>query len=174
MPTGRASVTRSVPARLQGFAPVIAATSRLLVLGSFPSEASLAAGNYYAHPRNQFWPILSAVLGQPLTDWPFERRYEAVLAAGLAIWDVYDACQRQGSLDSQIRDAAANDFEVLASLGPQLQAVLFNGRAAGRYEPQFRARGYQTRVLPSTSPAFAGMPASRKLECWREAIETFR
>lgn len=167
-------MTQSAPARLQGFAPVIAASSRLLVLGSFPGEASLAAGHYYAHPRNQFWPILSAVLGQPLTEWPFERRYEAVLAAGLAIWDVYDACQRQGSLDSQIRDAAANDFEAIAALAPQLQAVLFNGRAAGRYEPQFRARGYQTRVLPSTSPAFAGMPASRKLQCWREAIETFR
>ncbi|MGD9945222.1 MAG: DNA-deoxyinosine glycosylase [Burkholderiaceae bacterium] len=164
----------AAPPRLRGFPPVIAATSRLLVLGSFPGEASLAAGHYYAHPRNQFWPILSAVLDQPLVDWPFERRYQAVLEAGLGIWDVYDACQREGSLDSRIREAAANDFEVLAALAPHLKAVLFNGRAAGRYEPAFRARGYETRVLPSTSPAFAGMPASSKLQRWREAIETLR
>ena len=102
---------------LQGLAPVVGRASRLLVLGSFPGEASLAAGRYYAHPRNQFWPILARALGEPLVDWPFERRYRAVIAAGFAIWDVYAGCRREGSLDSSIRDAAQNDFESLLRRG---------------------------------------------------------
>lgn len=159
---------------LRGLAPVVDRASRLLLLGSFPGEASLAAGCYYAHPRNQFWPILGRVLGLPLADWPFEQRYRAVLDAGLAIWDVYAGCRREGSLDSRIRDAAANDFETMLRRAPGLHAVLFNGRAAGRYEPWFASRGLPTRVLPSTSPAFAAMSAACKLERWREAIETLR
>ncbi|MCD6673768.1 MAG: DNA-deoxyinosine glycosylase [Burkholderiaceae bacterium] len=159
---------------LRGLPPVIAPHSRLLILGSFPGEASLAAGHYYAHPRNLFWPILGQVLGEPLDEWPFERRYETMLAAGLAIWDVWGACRREGSLDSAIRDAAANDFVRLHRLAPHLGAVLFNGQAAGRFEPRFRDAGYQTRVMPSTSPAYASMPRERKLESWREAIESLR
>lgn len=159
---------------LRGLPPVIAPHSRLLILGSFPGEASLAAGHYYAHPRNLFWPILGEVLGEPLDEWPFERRYEAVLAAGLAIWDVWGACRREGSLDSAIREGAANDFVRLHRLAPRLGAVLFNGQAAGRFEPRFRDAGYRTRVMPSTSPAYASMPRERKLESWREAIESLR
>lgn len=159
---------------LQGLPPVIGARSRLLILGSFPGAASLSAGHYYAHPRNLFWSILGEVLGMPLADWPFQRRYEAVLDAGLAIWDVYGACQRTGSLDSRIRDAATNDFAALRRHAPGLVGVLFNGKAAGRFEPRFRDSGLATRVLPSTSPAYASMRAGRKLELWREAIEALR
>ncbi len=159
---------------LQGLAPVVGRASRLLVLGSFPGEASLAAGRYYAHPRNQFWPILARALGEPLVDWPFERRYRAVIDAGFAIWDVYAGCRREGSLDSSIRDAAENDFESLLCRAPRLRAVLFNGRTAGRYEAWFAARGLTTRVLPSTSPAYAGMSAAEKGERWCEAIEALR
>ncbi|RPH66397.1 MAG: DNA-deoxyinosine glycosylase [Burkholderiales bacterium] len=159
---------------LRGLAPVIGPASRLLVLGSFPGEASLDAGRYYAHPRNQFWPILAAALGQPLLDWPFERRYRGVLDAGLAIWDVYAGCRREGSLDSSIRDAAANDFESLARRAPALRAVLFNGRTAARSQQWFAARGFATRVLPSTSPAYAGMSAAEKLAHWSEAIAALR
>lgn len=158
----------------RGLAPLIARHSRLLVLGSFPGEASLAAGHYYAHPRNLFWPILAEVFGEPLDEGPFEHRYEIVLARGLAIWDVYGVCQREGSLDSAIRAAAANDFAVLRRLAPALKAVIFNGRTAGRFEPALRAAGYRTRVLPSTSPAYASMPREQKLAAWREAIEALR
>ncbi len=159
---------------LRGLAPVVDRASRLLVLGSFPGEASLAAGSYYAHPRNQFWPILGRALGLPLADWPFEQRYRAVLEAKLAIWDVYGGCRREGSLDSSIRDPAANDFEALLRRAPGLRAVLFNGRTAARYEAWFAGRGLATRVLPSTSPAFAGMSAAQKLARWHEAIAALR
>ena len=161
-------------APLSGLAPVISPSSRLLVLGSFPGEASLKAGRYYAHPRNQFWPILAQVLGQPLLDWPFERRYQAVIAAGLGIWDVYAGCRREGSLDSSIRDAAANDFAALLERAPTLRAVLFNGRTAGRYERWFAERGLATCVLPSTSPAHAGTSAADKLARWSAAIGALR
>jgi len=159
---------------LQGFEPVVGPASRLLVLGSFPGEASLAAGGYYAHPRNQFWPILARVLARPLPDWPFERRYREVIAAGLAIWDVYGGCRREGSLDSSIRDAAGNDFDALLRRAPGLHAVVFNGRTAARFERWFAERGLRTRVLPSTSPAFAGMSADDKFARWAAAIEALR
>lgn len=164
-------VTRPAPeARLAGFGPVLDAGCRTLVLGSFPSVASLAAGHYYAHPRNQFWPILATVLDEPLTTLPFEERYLRVRAHGIGIWDVLGACERRGSLDSDIRAPAANDFALLARLAPHLRRVLFNGRTAGRFDARFRAQGYRTVVLPSTSPAHAGMRFEQKLQAWRDAL----
>ena len=157
-------------APLRGFAPVLDAHVRVLVLGSFPSEASLAAGHYYAHPRNQFWPILASVFGEALVALPFEERYRRVLAHRVGIWDVLGACRREGSLDAAIRDAAANDFALLARLAPDLRRVLFNGRTAGRFAASFRCEGYETAVLPSTSPAFAGMRFDDKLQAWRDAL----
>ena len=156
-----------------GFPPVIAADARLLILGSFPGEASLAAGHYYAHPRNLFWPILGELLGEPLPSLPFERRYELVRARRLAIWDVLSACRRAGSLDSAIRDARANDFGLLRELAPRLERVVFNGRLAGRHAALFAEQGYDAHVLPSTSPAFAAMPAAVKREAWARALGPF-
>lgn len=159
---------------LRGFGPVIDRRSEVLILGSFPGAASLAAGCYYAHPRNQFWPILSALLGEPLAELGPEPRYRRVRAHRVAIWDVLAACEREGSLDADIRAPAANDFDVLRRLGPRIRAVMFNGRAAGRFERRFADAGYVTRVLPSTSPAHAGMRAGDKLSAWREAFEALR
>src|SRR5512137_696377 len=98
-PTRRGTATDEAK-RLRGFPPVIDERVERLILGSFPSEASLAAGQYYAHPRNQFWPILGQLLGEPLTDLPYEERLPRVLAHGLGIWDVYGACERTGSADT--------------------------------------------------------------------------
>ena len=153
-----------------GFGPVIAPDARVLVLGSFPGEASLAAGHYYAHPRNLFWSILGSVFDEPLTALDFDARYAIVRARGLAIWDVLSACRREGSLDSAIRDARPNDFTQLRALAPRLERVLFNGRHAGRFAAGFAAEGYDVEVLPSTSPAFAAMPAAQKFEAWRRAL----
>ena len=154
----------------RGFPPVIAPDARLLILGSFPSEASLAAGHYYAHPRNQFWPILSDVIGEPLVDLPFDQRYLRVQAHRIAIWDVLSACRREGSLDSAIRDAQPNDFSMLRERGPAIERVVFNGRLAGRQAPAFAEEGYTVAVLPSTSPAYAGMRFEAKRAAWREAM----
>jgi hypoxanthine-DNA glycosylase len=156
--------------RLRGFPPVLDAEVTTLILGSFPSEASLGAGQYYAHPRNQFWRILGALLDEPLADLGYAARIERVLAHRVGIWDVYGACHRAGSLDAAIRDGRANDFARLRRRAPALRRVLFNGLAAGRFAPAFAQQGYDVAVLPSTSPAHAGRGYEQKLALWRAAL----
>jgi hypoxanthine-DNA glycosylase len=155
-------------AGLIGLAPVIAATTRILILGSFPGAASLAAQQYYAHPRNQLWPILSALTGEDLAGLPYAERLPRLLAHGLGLWDVLGACERKGSLDSAIRKPAANDFARLRELCSRLEVVGFNGQTSGKFAPQFAAAGYRTLVLPSTSPAHAAIPFNQKLESWKK------
>ena len=155
---------------LQGLPPVIDANARVLILGSFPSAASLAAGQYYGNPKNQFWRILGPVLDQPLSELDYAERIAAVRAAGIAIWDVFAACEREGSLDAAIRNARANDLSRLQKSAPALRRVCFNGRTAARVQATVAALGYEIRILPSTSPAHAGMGFEEKLRRWREAL----
>ena len=150
--------------------PVIDARTRVLILGSFPSTASLAAQQYYAHPHNQFWRILGAVLEQPLHEMGYAARIAAVQAAGIAIWDVFASCQRSGSLDSAIRDAVPNDLAALQKSAPALRRICFNGRMAARRIREVEAMGFEALVLPSTSPAHAGMSFAEKLARWRAAL----
>lgn len=155
---------------LTGLPPIIGPASRVLILGSFPSEASLAARQYYAHKRNQFWQILGAVIRRPLYELDYPERQQAVLEAGLAIWDVYASCERIGSLDSAIRNGKPNDFVRLKESVPELRHVCFNGQTAGRFAPQLQALGFETRVLPSTSPANASWSYERKLAAWGSGL----
>jgi len=154
----------------RGLAPVLAPDAHVLILGSFPSAASLAAAQYYAHPHNQFWRILGAVLDEPLAELPYADRLPRVLRHGVGIWDVLGACDRAGSLDSAIRNAHANDFAALRGRAPRLAHVLFNGQAAGRFERDFAQAGFATAVLPSTSPAHAARSYAEKLRLWRTAL----
>jgi hypoxanthine-DNA glycosylase len=156
---------------LQGLAPVIAPHSRLLVLGSFPSVASLQAQQYYAHPRNHFWPILCALWGTDLRALPYAQRIAFARAKGLGIWDVYAACRREGSLDSAIEDAELNDLASLVAGTPQLQAIAHNGSESARAMRITRALGLPVTRLPSTSPANASWSFDRKLAAWRDAFE---
>ena len=155
---------------LTGLAPVIDAGVRILVLGSFPGAASLAAGQYYAHPRNQFWRLISAVVGEDLATLPYAERLPRLLAHGVGLWDVLGECEREGSLDSSIRKPAANDFKRLRELCPLLETVGFNGQASGKFAPQFDAAGYRTLVLPSSSPAHMAMSLEQKLLVWAKLI----
>lgn len=152
---------------LRGFPPIIDRNIERLILGSFPSEASLAAGQYYAHPRNQFWRLISDLLGEPLAMLPYRQRLPRVLAHRLGIWDVLLACDRQGSGDASIRNQKANRFKRLHRLAPHLTTVAFNGQTAGRYAAKFAAAGFSTAVLPSSSPAHAGRSYEQKLAVWR-------
>jgi len=152
---------------LTGLAPVIDAGVRILVLGSFPGAASLAAGQYYAHPRNQFWRLICAVVGEDLAALPYVERLPRLLAHGVGLWDVLGECERVGSLDSAIRKPAANDFDRLRELCPLLETVGFNGQASGKFAPQFSAAGYRTVVLPSSSPAHMAMSFEQKLQVWQ-------
>jgi hypoxanthine-DNA glycosylase len=157
-------VTRAA-ARRRGLPPIIAPDARVLILGSFPSEASLTARQYYAHPRNHFWPILGALLDEPLSEMPYSTRTERVRARRIAIWDTIVACERPGSLDASIRNAERGEIARVHRIARDLRAVCFNGRTAARAEPAWRDAGYATLVLPSTSPAYT-MRLDAKVEHW--------
>lgn len=162
------------------FPPILGEGARLLILGSMPSEASLAAGRYYGHPRNAFWPIMEALLGLPAGS-DYARRTAALRAHGIALWDVIAACARPGSLDADIvaDSIRCNDFAALFDEQPGIRRIAFNG---GTAEREFRRRvlpllqpdqaAIERRRLPSTSPAHAGMGFEAKLAAWRPVLET--
>ena len=156
---------------LQGLPPVIAASTRLVVLGSFPGVASLQAQQYYAHPRNHFWPILSALWNTDLKALPYGERLQQMLAHGLGLWDVYSSCEREGSLDSAIQQPEFNDLAGLTRLAPRLQAVAHNGGESARAMRHTRGLGFPVHRLPSTSPANASWSFERKLAAWRLTFE---
>ena len=153
--------------RLRGLAPIAPRAAKLLVLGSFPSAASLQAQQYYAHPRNHFWPILSALWGIDLMSRRYAQRVAEVRRRGLAVWDVYAECRRDGSLDSAIEDAHPNDLAGLVARLPFLEAIAHNGGESARAMRVTRALGLPVHRLPSTSPANASWSFDRKLAAWR-------
>lgn len=153
----------------------------MLIVGSMPGAASLAAGRYYAHPRNAFWPIVGRLLGLP-DDATYAARLAALRRHGVALWDVLQSCERPGSLDADIALASAvpNDFQELFARQARLRAVLCNGGLAHRLFvrlvlPTLRARaeGLAVARLPSTSPANAGVRPMQKLAAWRTALAPF-
>jgi hypoxanthine-DNA glycosylase len=163
-------VATTVPLeRLHGLAPIFDARARVLILGSFPSVASLEAGQYYAHPR-----ILGALIDRPLATMPYAQRLDHVRDAGIAIWDVFASCARPGSLDTAIRDPIFNDIARLLRDAPQLTTIGFNGGLAGK-QAQHLLSGpdlirLRSVVLPSTSPAHAGRSLVEKLALWRAGL----
>lgn len=158
--TGRGRRKRSD--RATGFPPVARHDARVLVLGSMPGRASLAAGQYYAHPRNAFWPLMQDLFAQS-GDLDYPRRLAMLGHQRVALWDVLRACHRKGSLDAAIdpRTATANDFESFFARHPDIRAVFFNGQAAAAHFRRHVAPGLpaghlqriETTTLPSTSPA---------------------
>jgi len=143
---GTGGVTRKT-----SFPPVVDLSTRVLILGSLPGDASLAAGRYYAHPQNQFWRLLSPVVGVDLPALGYDDRLAALKVAGIGLWDVVQSAIRPGSSDAAIRDAAPNDVaELIVSL-PKLRLVAFNGGAAAK-AGRVLVRGIETLALPSSSP----------------------
>ena len=164
----------SLTARLShGFAPVVDALTRVLILVSLPGEASLKAAQYYAHPRNAFWRLVGTVAGVELAALPYEARLEAVLAHRAGLWDVIASAQRKGSLDAAIRTPEAADLIALTSRLPDLRAIAFNGATAARHGRRLLqgATGAALIDLPSSSPAHA-RPFEEKLARWR-ALEPY-
>lgn len=157
--------------RLVGLGPVLARNTRLIVLGSFPGVASLAAQQYYAHSRNHFWPILSALWALDLLALPYPERLAQIRQRGLGLWDVYASCSRVGSLDSAIQDAQFNDLASLRRRAPALSGVAHNGAESARARHVTLSLGVPVLRLPSTSPANASWSFERKLAAWRGAFE---
>jgi len=165
------------------FPPIADSSARVLILGSMPGVASLDAAEYYAHPRNAFWPIMGQLLGfDPAL--PYQARCERLRAASVAVWDVLRQCVRPGSLDSDIQPASevANDLPQLLADCPRIELVAFNGHKAltafhrhvlSSMEATLRERLTLVR-LPSTSPAHAARTLEEKLAAWRDALRVVR
>lgn len=177
--TARPAPAALADARLQGLAPVVGPDTRMLVLGSFPGVASLAQQQYYAHPQNQFWRLLQSVWPQQPQPGPqdYAGRCAWLLERGLGLWDVYDSCERQGSLDAAIRRPQVNDFAALRARCPQLRVLAHNGAESFRHADAALAALHlpgaaplQALKLPSTSPANAGWSFERKRAAWLEAL----
>jgi len=160
---------KAITTTAKGFPPVLDAGIETLILGSFPSVASLGKAQYYGHPQNQFWRLVGAVIGEPLPAMDYERRKRALLRHRIGLWDIIDACVREGSLDTNIRNARHNDFTRVTGVAKKLRRVCFNGKTAGKKEAQFAALGFETFVLPSSSPANT-MRFEEKLKQWRRIV----
>lgn len=158
------------PLRLIGLAPIINHETHTLILGSFPGAASLAAQQYYGFKHNQFWRLLSAILQCDLVSLSYQDRLARLLAHGIGIWDTYRSCYREGSLDTAIRQGDLNDFAHLHIAYPALKKICFNGKAAAKILIQMQTWGYQTCVLPSSSPAHASLRFEEKLQTWQQAF----
>jgi hypoxanthine-DNA glycosylase len=158
---------------LEGLAPVIAADTRLVILGSFPGAASLAAQQYYGHSRNNLWPLLSALWNEDLVALGYAQRLAALERHRVGLWDVYRSCEREGSLDSAIRVPVPNDLARLRQLAPRLQAVAHNGGESARARRITDQLGVDVHTLPSTSPANASWSFARKLDAWRTVFSRY-
>lgn len=163
--------------QLQAFPPLLGKRPTCLVLGSMPSVVSLQQQQYYAHPRNAFWPIMGSVFGFD-AQAAYPARVKNLVANGVAVWDVLQSCQRSGSLDSAIqRDSEiANDFDNLFMQQTSIKQVFFNGQAATKIFNRhcseiiknFQSIGWQT--LPSTSPAYASKSFEEKRQIWQQHL----
>lgn len=166
------------PAWARGFPPVEPKRARVLILGTLPGAESIRRGEYYAHPRNAFWPIAGALFGAG-RDLPYAARLRKLAARGVMLWDVLRAAERPGSLDAAIhpRRRTPNDLPALLARHPELKTIAFNG---GPAEALFRRHalkacgpwlaGVELVRLPSTSPAHASRSAAQKLAIWRAAL----
>ena len=165
-------------AQVRSFAPIADARARVLILGSMPGAASLAAGEYYAHSQNLFWRILGGMTAaDPALS--YASRTRALKSCGIALWDVLAACAREGSLDSAIDDATIvpNDFAAFYRGHKRIAHIFFNGAKA---ESCYRRHVLPTLAdepglrryerLPSTSPAHASMTRARKEDFWKHAL----
>jgi hypoxanthine-DNA glycosylase len=157
------------------FAPIAAPDARVLVLGTVPSIASLAKRQYYGHPQNAFWPIMGQLFGAD-RELPYDERQRIVCQHGVAIWDVFRECYREGSLDAsiEIESEEPNDFATFFQTHPKIHTVFFNGAKAEtafkrHVTPIVAQLGRDLRFvrLPSTSPAHAGRNIKEKLKAWR-------
>ncbi|WP_153144816.1 DNA-deoxyinosine glycosylase [Dechloromonas sp. H13] len=157
----------------RSFPPLAAPDARVLILGSMPGLASLAAGQYYAHPRNAFWPLMGELLSiPPGRDYP--ARVAALCHAGIALWDVLYSCRRQGSLDTAIEDDSLvpNDLAGFIAAHPAVRHIFFNGaKAESCFRRHIRLPDAERQIaftrLPSTSPAHAGRSFAEKLAAWQ-------
>ena len=165
----------------QGLAPLLCPVPKILVLGSLPGDESLRRQEYYGHPRNRFWKVISAILNEPEPENYAAKK--ALLSSGsIALWDVYQAADREGSMDADIRHGEFNDIFGLLEEYPSIKAIGLNGGKAekafqeycSKHQAQLQRqdRDLMIYALPSTSPANASWTMDKLVPVWKELIDT--
>lgn len=153
--------------KIQSFPSLSNPNAKVLLLGTMPGAKSLAMNEYYGHPQNLFWKLVAAVFKEPLpTD--YQQKEEMLLRNNIAVWDVLQACERKGSLDSAIMKEVANDFTLFLLQHPNIKLIAFNGQKAAAFFKKHvgLSDNYAFVTLPSTSPANAGKNFEQKLSEW--------
>lgn len=154
--------------KIQSFPSLSNPHAEVLLLGTMPGVQSLAMNQYYGHPRNHFWKLLAAIFGEePPID--YHSKKEMLLRNNIAVWDVLQACERQGSLDSAIMKEVPNDFGTFLDEHPNIRIICFNGQKAAAFFKKYvrQNKEYSFVTLPSTSPANAGKNFEQKLNEWK-------
>lgn len=157
---------------LECFAPAINAETKILVIGTMPGVASLKAAEYYAHPRNAFWKIISRLFNNGKEFQNYQEKISCILAHGIGLWDNLQNCIREGSLDSNIKNAVPNDFETLLA-HHHINKLLFNGQKSFEFFKRYHGKLLETtafETMPSTSPANATISFEKKMAIWQKAL----
>lgn len=158
---------------LKSFEPLIDNQVQFLIVGTMPGEKSLSEGEYYAHPRNAMWPIISKLFNQEKAFTSYSQQKACLLANHIGMWDNLQYCQRCGSLDSDISNEVPNDFETLCKQYPSIKRFLFNGQKSYFFFKKYHFQllnKYEYFILPSTSPANASKNFNQKLSEWKKAL----
>ena len=157
----------STEQRLQHpFDPLVNGSSRILILGSFPSVKSREQNFFYGHPQNRFWKVIAALFNEkvPMT---IPEKKELILGHGLALWDSIASCVITGSSDASIRDVRPNDLRIILDHSP-ITDIYCNGKKS--YEMYNRyilpSIGREAACLPSTSPANAQWSLEKLIAAW--------
>lgn len=158
--------------KISSFPPIIKKDSKILILGSIPGVKSLEMQQYYAHPQNKFWKIIFELFNEKFTK-DYDERIKILEKHHIALWDVIDTCERIGSLDSEIRNEEANKIEELLQNFPNIKAIFCNGQKSHKNLQKILGKKFRLPiiVLPSTSPAYAGLSYFDKLKLWYIILE---
>ena len=158
--------------KISSFPPIIKKDSKILILGSIPGVKSLEMQQYYAHPQNKFWKIIFELFNEKFTK-DYDERIKILEKHHIALWDVIDTCERKGSLDSEIRNEEANKIEELLQNFPNIKAIFCNGQKSHKNLQKILGKKFRMPiiVLPSTSPANAGLSYFDKLKSWCIILE---
>jgi len=152
------------------FAPLVDKNTKVLILGSFPGEASLKKEEYYGHPKNQFWLLLESMTKEQLHNRPYKEKKEKLKKQYIGLWDIYATCTRKGSLDINIKNAQHNELKELLKKYPQIELICCNGKTAAKGKKELQEQEIKVLVLPSSSPAHT-MPFQEKVKAWQQIQE---
>jgi hypoxanthine-DNA glycosylase len=152
---------------IASFAPIVDATTEILILGSIPSVKSLEKVEYYGNKQNQFWKIIFSIFKQESVPEYYKNKVNFLLQNRIGLWDVVRNCERKGSLDIAIKHQEINDFDTFLNEHPKITTLLFNGKTAYQffYKKYGQTKGITYYVMPSTSPANT-IPFENKLNEW--------